>query len=143
MLAIATTAHAAFPGANGKIAFETARDGNYEIYSMNPDGTLQMRLTNDPAFDGEELADELPVAVLPHGREQGGRYAQAREAGADVPPEATDCPAEPGHPRQWAVRLSGREVGSHPSDYERAQAFAHLCVSSRAGSASTLRKASA
>ena len=33
------TANAAFPGANGKIAFSDTRDGNSEIYSINPDGS--------------------------------------------------------------------------------------------------------
>jgi Tol biopolymer transport system component len=46
-----TAAHAAFPGANGKIAFDTTRDGNSEIYSMNPDGTSQTRLTSNGARD--------------------------------------------------------------------------------------------
>jgi Tol biopolymer transport system component len=36
----------------GKIAFESWRDGNEEIYVMNADGTGQTRLTNDPAWDG-------------------------------------------------------------------------------------------
>ncbi len=44
-------ADAAFPGKNGRIVFESNRDGNSEIYSMNPDGSDQRRLTNDPAFD--------------------------------------------------------------------------------------------
>jgi Tol biopolymer transport system component len=54
-------AHAAFPGQNGKIAFSDTRDDpnpsscgsscNYEIYSINPDGTGVSRLTNDPATD--------------------------------------------------------------------------------------------
>ncbi len=30
---------AAFPGENGKIAFESDRDGNHEIYTMNADGS--------------------------------------------------------------------------------------------------------
>ncbi len=34
-----------------KIAFETARDGNYEIYLMNPDGSEQTNLTRHPAKD--------------------------------------------------------------------------------------------
>jgi WD40-like Beta Propeller Repeat len=38
-------AQAAFPGTNGKIAFVTNRDGNEEIYTMNPDGTSQVNLT--------------------------------------------------------------------------------------------------
>ena len=34
-----------------KIAFESKRDGNTDIYIMNPDGSGQKRLTNNPAFD--------------------------------------------------------------------------------------------
>lgn len=36
---------------NGKIAFTSDRDGNREIYVMNPDGTNQVRLTNNPRVD--------------------------------------------------------------------------------------------
>src|SRR5829696_6535400 len=50
--------------AQEKIAFETTRDGNSEIYVMNSDGSAQTRLTNstgedfDPAFspDGSRIA---------------------------------------------------------------------------------------
>ncbi len=38
--------------ANTKIAFETSRDGNSEIYIMDFDGKNQTRLTNNPAYDG-------------------------------------------------------------------------------------------
>jgi WD40-like Beta Propeller Repeat len=38
---------AAFPGTNGKIVFETNRDGNEEIYTMNADGTGVTRVTHD------------------------------------------------------------------------------------------------
>ena len=34
-----------------QLAFQSARDGNLEIYVMNADGTNQIRLTNDPADD--------------------------------------------------------------------------------------------
>ena len=34
-----------------KIAFASDRDGNYEIYVMNADGTHQTRLTNNAAYD--------------------------------------------------------------------------------------------
>src|SRR4030095_3612570 len=37
--------------ANGKIAFTSDRDGNREIYVMNPDGTNQVRLTNNSVVD--------------------------------------------------------------------------------------------
>src|ERR1041384_839244 len=35
----------------GRIAFASDRDGNFEIYVMNPDGSGQLRLTNDPGED--------------------------------------------------------------------------------------------
>ena len=34
-----------------KIAFESNRDGNWEIYVMNADGSEQTNLTNNPAMD--------------------------------------------------------------------------------------------
>src|SRR5687767_4151276 len=52
LIAGAVTVNAAFPGANGKIAFSSFRDGNQEIYVMNPDGSGQTRLTDNPADDG-------------------------------------------------------------------------------------------
>jgi TolB protein len=57
---------AAFPGANGKIAFQTNRDGDWEIYSMNPDGTGQTRLTNNAAADFEPAwsADGTKIAFF-------------------------------------------------------------------------------
>ena len=36
---------------NGKIAFVSERDGNEEIYVMNPDGSEQTNLTNHTSFD--------------------------------------------------------------------------------------------
>src|SRR2546428_5369127 len=39
--------------ANGKIAFHSNRDGVFQIYVMNLDGTGQTNLTNNPNFDGE------------------------------------------------------------------------------------------
>ena len=35
----------------GQIAFASDRDGNFDIYVMNADGTDVTRLTNDPAKD--------------------------------------------------------------------------------------------
>ncbi len=51
VLGLPVSADAAFPGQNGKIAFSSNRDGNAEIYSMNPDGSGIARLTNHPAPD--------------------------------------------------------------------------------------------
>jgi TolB protein len=57
----AKPAKATFPGANGKIAFESNRDGNSEIYVMKADGSNQTNLTNNAA------ADYSP-AVSPNGK---------------------------------------------------------------------------
>ena len=56
-LASAATAQAAFPGENGKIAFEDAVPHSMpfnptDVFVMNPDGTGPTNLTNNPAFDG-------------------------------------------------------------------------------------------
>src|SRR5690349_16300674 len=36
---------------NGKIVFDTDRDGNYEIYTVDSDGSNQTRLTNNSSRD--------------------------------------------------------------------------------------------
>ena len=51
LIAGSDTARAAFPGYNGRIAFESDRDGNLEIYSIGPDGSNPANLTNSPAAD--------------------------------------------------------------------------------------------
>ena len=62
-LAIATPSHAAFPGANGKIAFGTDRDGNEEIYSMSSGGGAQTNLTNGPVWDRSPAWSADGVAI--------------------------------------------------------------------------------
>jgi dipeptidyl aminopeptidase/acylaminoacyl peptidase len=46
-------AGAAVPGSNGKIAFVSSRDGNQEVYVMDPDGSNQTDLTRNPAADAD------------------------------------------------------------------------------------------
>jgi dipeptidyl aminopeptidase/acylaminoacyl peptidase len=63
LLLIPASADAAFPGANGKIAFSSNRDGDTEIYTVNPDGSGLAQITHnsvpdtDPAWspDGTRL----------------------------------------------------------------------------------------
>ena len=47
----ADQARASFPGTNGKLVFESNRDGNEEIYTMNADGTNRVDLTRNAADD--------------------------------------------------------------------------------------------
>ncbi|MEW6363287.1 MAG: hypothetical protein AB1714_01470 [Acidobacteriota bacterium] len=51
LMMLPATGQAAFPGTNGLIAFASNRDGNYEIYVMNADGSGVTRLTNISATD--------------------------------------------------------------------------------------------
>ena len=51
LLVFPAPAHAAFPGQNGKIAFERSAAGDGEIYVVNPDGTGVTNLTNSPSDD--------------------------------------------------------------------------------------------
>ena len=44
-------ARAAFPGQNGKIVFVSDRDGNLEIYTINPDGSGQTNIPKNPSAD--------------------------------------------------------------------------------------------
>ena len=75
--------YAAFPGENGKIVFESARNGgvpnvgNIEIYSMNADGTEQTRLTDDPSIDiMAELSPDAQKIVFASNRvTAGGLYS--------------------------------------------------------------------
>lgn len=51
MLFFTGSTFAAFPGGNGKIAFMSYRDGDGEIFVMNPDGTGVTQLTFNTIFD--------------------------------------------------------------------------------------------
>lgn len=59
---------AAFSGINGKIAFQTYRDGNSEIYVMNADGSGQTNLSNNSADDGvpDTSPDSSKIAFQAH-----------------------------------------------------------------------------
>jgi Tol biopolymer transport system component len=44
-------ASAAFPGSNGRIAFDSVRSGGGDVFLMNADGSGPVDLTNNPAID--------------------------------------------------------------------------------------------
>jgi len=53
LLVGSSPAPAAFPGANGKIAFSSTRDDNTEVYVMDAGGTNQTNLTANAAYDAD------------------------------------------------------------------------------------------
>src|SRR5688500_20360870 len=65
--AMATPASAAFPGENGRIVFESDRDGDSEIYRMTPGGGNVRQLT----VTGVGIEDEDPKIGRASCRERG------------------------------------------------------------------------
>ena len=65
-LATTPTADAAFPGVNGRIAFDSFRLGNFEVFSMAPNGSNPVNLTKHPASDSDPVwsPDGTMVAFL-------------------------------------------------------------------------------
>jgi Tol biopolymer transport system component len=51
LVATEEPAEASFPGENGKIAFSSDRDGDFDIYTIRPDGSGLRRVTNSPSSD--------------------------------------------------------------------------------------------
>src|SRR5215469_7700545 len=45
------TAHATYPGKNGRIAFVSNLSGTYQLYSINPDGSDMLQITHLPPTD--------------------------------------------------------------------------------------------
>ena len=60
---------------NGKIAFTSDRDGNPEIYLMNPDGTNQTRLTNNSIVDDHAIWSPNGKKFAFVSQRQSGGYA--------------------------------------------------------------------
>jgi hypothetical protein len=52
-------AAAAFPGENGRIAFESYQDGPSDIYTMRPDGMDRKNITNDSGRDKNMLTPPM------------------------------------------------------------------------------------
>lgn len=67
------SAQATFPGYNGKLLFYTHKDGTYQIYSMNPDGSQPVHLTPLSSNSGGATwsPDGTKIAL---GNDQTGNY---------------------------------------------------------------------
>jgi Tol biopolymer transport system component len=75
----------AFSADGSRMAVVTARDGNPEIYVMDPDGTNALRLTNDPAVDGAPAFTPDGRTVVFHS-DRAGKRNQVFAVGVDGQP---------------------------------------------------------
>jgi hypothetical protein len=76
LLCLAERSEAAFQSGadNGPIVFQSNRDGDWEIYTMNSNGSDETRLTNNKVYDGQptfnDTGDKIAFVSTRGGRQQ-------------------------------------------------------------------------
>ena len=84
-----------------KIAFVSERDGNKEIYVMNPDGSEQKNLTNNPAFDGSPSWSPDGKRIAFHSYRDGNREIYVMNPDGTDQKRLTNNPAGDKYP-SWS-----------------------------------------
>ena len=139
---------------SGRIVFQSSRDGDYDIYAMNPDGTGLTELTHNdfedsspfPSPDGN--IDRLPFRGRLHAdqrrtvaagacskgageptrpglRTRPGSYAKSRSTTTQVSRSSTSLPARPGFLPGGGKQPAGRRTGA------RSRTWTEVSTSSR------------
>jgi len=97
------------PGAV-RIAFESNRDGNYEIYTMNADGSVVTRLTNNPATDLEPAWSPDGKKIAFASTRDGNTEIYVMNSDGSVVTRLTNNPAVDGSPA-WSP--DGKKIAFH------------------------------
>jgi len=82
----------------GRIAFNSNRDGNWEIYVMNGDGTGQTRLTNNPAEDFSPAWSPDGLRIAFSSKRDGNPEIYIMNADGTGQTRLTNSPANDVHP---------------------------------------------
>lgn len=85
-------------GSGSKIAFESQRDGQSEIYVVNPDGMSLARITNDLAFDGHPGWSPDGERIVFMSQRDGNPEIYIMNADGSGVTRLTDHPAYDGEP---------------------------------------------
>lgn len=106
-LAGASAQGAAFPGGNGRIAYASTQNGNWDIYSMNADGSGKTRLTSGPGNDVEPSFSADGRRIVFASNRAGSYDIYAIDAdGSDL----TRLTADPANDRQPSFSPDGARV---------------------------------
>ncbi len=109
-VSILATAEATPPGTNGRIIFTSERDGDGEIFSMNADGTNQIRLTKNGADDARPSGSPDGSKIVFHSNRTGNNEIFIMNADGSNETRLTNSPGFDGFP---VISPDGQVVAFH------------------------------
>lgn len=93
-----------------RIAFESDRDGNREVYVMNANGAAQARLTSHPSFDGQPAWSPDGSRIAFTSFRDGNYELYSTNAAAGAPLRLTTTPASEQAPDWQRTRLPSTPI---------------------------------
>ena len=113
-------ASAAYPGANGKIAFVSGTPGSYDVYTMNADGSARKQLTSASGDDVDPVWSPDGTKIAFASERDGGLSIYLMDADGSNVTRVTTSPARV-HPARLRTAQSSPSRGSGPLRAETTQ----------------------